>query len=467
MNSTHRSKVKQIESRKLDIVKNTVNDKLTDILSSESCQSIINQYCEFRNRVYSPLTTLFLFIQQVFNPDKSCRNAVAGHLATQAVKGEKINSSNTGPYCKARQRLPEAAVQSLVKEVGIATERFAKKGWHWRSHNVKLVDGTTASMADTKANQERFPQHGKQAEGVGFPLVRIVVVMSLAVGTIIDYAVDAYKGKGTGEHSLFRRIMDCINPKDVLLGDCYYPCFFLLSDLIKRGADGVFHGQAQRNYDFRKGQSLGKKEHLVFWKKPAKPSWMEREAYDTYPNQIKVREFKVKGKVYVTTLVKHKKYNKNELAELYELRWKIEINLNAIKSTLKMDHLLCKTPEMVLKEIGIHFLGYNIIRNIMTQSCKEHNKIPNQISFKGAVQLLNQFTPHFKRDSKNKNIKLYQELLRLISLNPVGKRPGRIEPRVVKKRRKPFPLLKKPREIVRRKLINKINRKRNSKAAAA
>ena len=467
MNSIRNIKMKQLESHKIAILKNDASQRLNDLLNSESCLLIINQCREFRDRFYNPLMTIFLFIQQIFHPDKSCRNAVASHVTAQAVIGKKMSSSNTGPYCKARQRLPEATVKSLVKNVGIMVDHKAQKEWRWKGRNVKLVDGTTVSMADTKANQEKFPQHGMQEKGVGFPMVRIVVVISLAVGTIIDYAVDAYKGKGTGEHSLFRQIINCINPTDILMGDRYYPSFFLLSDLINRGGDGVFHGQAQRHYDFRKGESLGKKEHLVYWKKPQKPSWMGQETYDQHPKELKIREFKVQGKIYVTTLLDHKEHHKNELAKLYLFRWQVEISLGAIKTTLKMEHLSCKTPDMVLKEIGIHFLGYNIIRSIMAQSCHAHNKLPNQISFKGAIQLINQFMPYFLNVSENKKIELSVELLKRISLNGVGKRPGRVEPRAVKKRGKPFGMLKEDRKIAQNKLIAKIRKSRNSEIALA
>jgi len=241
----------------------------------------------------------------------------------------------------------------------------------------------------------------------------------------------------------------------------------LLADLKRRGADGIFHGQPHRYYDFRRGTALGKKEHIVEWKKPAKPKWMDQETYDACPKTIMIREFKVRSKIYVTTILEHKKYNKKEIAALYELRWQVEVNLGSIKSVLNMDYLSCKTPDMVKKEIAAHILGYNIIRIIMAEACKQHQATPNKISFKGAVQLLNQFMPRFLGVKPSKRAVLYSALLSLIVSNKVGNRPGRVEPRAVKRRPKAFPLLNNTRETERNKILRKIRRHQSSQEACA
>jgi hypothetical protein len=226
MDSNQKSKLTQIENHKKFLLNGKMDISLTDILSSEKCQQIISECREFRDRIYPPLKTLFMFIKQVLNADKSCKKAVAGSIVEQINAGKKVSSSNTGPYCKARDRLPETMVKALVKEVGSTATQKSSSGWKIYGREAKLVDGSMAMMADTKANQKVYPQHSNQKEGAGFPLARFVVVMSLTVGTVIDYAVEAFKGKGTGEHSLLRSIFDCINEKDILLGDRYYPSFF-------------------------------------------------------------------------------------------------------------------------------------------------------------------------------------------------------------------------------------------------
>jgi hypothetical protein len=457
MDVKQKLKFAQIKKHK-ELLSEKSTISLNKIVGSEKCQKIISESRDFRDRIYTPIKTLFIFVKQVLNPDKSCKNAVAAHVAEQLITEGKIVSTNTGSYSDARLRLPEQMISELVKETGKSSPKNAPIGWKAFGRQLKGVDGSSVIMPDTKENQEIFPQQKGQKKGIGFPIARIVVVMSLTVGTVLDYAIGAFKGKGTGESSLLRSIFDCIEQDDILLGDRYYPSFFLIADVIIKGADGIFRGQAQRYYDFRKGKSLGKSDHIVEWNKPKKPEWMTQEIYDAYPNQISVREFKVNGKVYVTTLLKHKKYHKKELAKIYEIRWQLEINLKSIKETMKMDMLSCKTPEMVRKEMGIHFMAYNFIRIIMAEACAQHDSIPNQISFKGTVQLLNKFMPYFINTNSKKNQMMYAELLKNIVKNKVGNRPGRIEPRRVKRRPKPFDTLNRPRFIEKEKLERKLER---------
>lgn len=465
MDFNKKSTLAQIKKHKQSLIGKT-DVSLTNILSSERCQRILSECCEFRDRVYTPIKTIFIFIKQVLNPDKSCKKAVAGVAVERLSTGKTKVSSNTGPYCKARQRLPDETVHELVKEVGKSPSKNAPLNWKPYGRELKVFDGSTGKMPDTKENQKAFPQHKNQKKGAGFPIARFVAVMSLTTGTVIDYAVDAYKGKGTGESSLLRRIFDCIEEGDIALGDRYFPNFFLMADLNKIGADGIFRGQSQRHYDFRRGECLGKNDHMVFWEKPQKPKWMDQEKYDFYPNKIQVREFKVAGNVYVTTFLDNKKYHKRELAKIYERRWEVEINLKSIKDIMNMDMLSCKTPEMVRKEIGIHFLAYNFIRIIMAEACVKHNAIPWKISFKGTLQLLNEFMPHFLNSSAIKNKMMYAEMLMLIVKNKVGNRPGRVEPRVIKQRPKPFPTLNRPRILEKERLMRKIKKMISRNAAA-
>jgi len=183
---------------------------------------------------------------------------------------------------------------------------------------------------------------------------------------------------------------------------------------------------------------------------------MAQEEYDAYPDQIEIREFKVAGNVYVTTFLEHKKYPKKALAELYKRRWDIETDLKYIKEIMGMDVLSCKTPDMVKKEIGIHFLAYNFIRIMMVEACMKHDALPWKTSFKGTLQLVNEFMPHFLNSSVKKSEMMYAEMLILIVKNKVGNRPGRVEPRAVKKRPKAFPRLNKPRIVEKKRLVKKM-----------
>lgn len=463
-----KSNGKQIEiqaNRQKDKLLNGKGDiSLTSLLESDIFQDTIVCCREFRARIYTPFVTLIIFIKQVLNPDKSCKRAVANFVVEQLDKGNnKTPSINTGPYCDSRKRLPEPFIHELVKISGSCETKEIPNGWKIYGREVKSIDGTTVNMPDTPENQSEYPQHGQQKEGVGFPLARLVVVMSLTLGTVVDYAIGAHKGKGTGEQTLYRKISDCIQLGDIGLADCYYPSFFFMADFLMKQADAICAAQRQRRYDFRKGKSLGKNDHVVEWSKPRKPNTMSQEEYDKYPDQIKVREFKVKGVIYVTTFLNHKKYPKKELAHIYKMRWHIEINLNSIKNIMNMCTLSCKSPEMVRKEIGIHFLAYNLIRILIAEACMKHDCNPSNISFKGAVQLLNEFIPRFSE----KNTRLYEKLLFLITKNKVGNRPGRIEPRLVKSRPKPFKRLQNPRNIEREKILEKVKKRKEHHDAAA
>jgi DDE family transposase len=266
-----------------------------------------------------------------------------------------------------------------------------------------------------------------------------------------------YSGKETGEHALLRQLLDGLHSGDVLLGDCYYASFFLIAMLMRMGVDAVFPMHAARDWDFRRGKRLGKKDHLVNWKKPAKPKWMELEEYEKFPDTITVREvavstgaqgFQSKTRVMVTTFVDEKEVSKTDLSTLYDCRWFVEIALKAIKETMGMDILRAKTPEMVRKEIWAHLLAYNLIRKIMTQAASRYDKNPRGLSFKCALQFIDAFR---RSGNLSENSPSYEHLLKAIAYKAVGNRPGRSEPRMVKRRPKAFPRLQNPRSSYHKK----------------
>ena len=204
---------------------------------------------------------------------------------------------------------------------------------------MKLVDGTTVSMPDTAQNQARFPQHGQQEAGVGFPLARLVGMIALSNGAVLDAAIGPYQGKGTGEHGLFRELKRCFVEGDVMLADGYFCSYFLIADMLRRAVDGLFEQHGARITDFRRGERLGVRDHLVWWSKPARPDWMSVEEYRGYPDEIKVREVKVGQKVLVSTLLSPRKTPKAALGELFWQRWNVELDLRNIKTTLGMGAL--------------------------------------------------------------------------------------------------------------------------------
>jgi hypothetical protein len=301
--------------------------------------------------------------------------------------------------------------------------------WRWQGRPVRLVDGATVSLADTPTNQEVYPQPGSQAPGLGFPQARIVALICLACGGVLNAAMGPCLGKGSDEQSLLRAQLDTLQRDDILLGDAFYATYFLFCELKARGVDGVFeqHGARRRSTDFRRGQTLGSRDHLIELQKPkTKPAWMSPTEFEQAPDTLVVRELHVGGKLLVTTLLCPKQTPKLALKKLYRDRWHVELDLRNIKTTLGMETLSCQTPLMVLKEIWVYLLAYNLIRLLMAQAACLVDCLPRQLSFKHTLQLWLAW-----------------------GHSQVGNRPGRIEPRAIKRRPKPFPLLTKPRNVAR------------------
>lgn len=451
--SIHKQIFRQIDAIRRRFVQ-TAGLPFNEILSTETILNIMDEEVDaYRDRIFSPLITLSAFLSQVLSSDHSCNNAVAKVIAERVAQGEAPCSSNNKSYCKARLRLPIRLVMRLVRETGKLLHLQSEEGWKWKGRSVKLVDGTTVSMPDTPENQETYPQPEGQKEGVGFPIARLVAIISLSCGAVLDIAIGPYKGKETGEHALLRQILGSIFAGDIILGDRYYCSYFLIAMLQRLGADAVFQIHARRKSDFRRGKKLGKNDHIIIWKKPKqRPNWMNESMYCQMPDLLTIREVKINGKVITTTLLNPKEVTRKEIGELYTERWLIEVDFRFIKTVLQMDVLSCKTPDMVCKEIWVHLLAYNLIRTVMAQAAHRYNLPPRTLSFKGTLQQLNALKDTILCADEKSLPDLYEHLLKAISRHRVGGRPGRSEPRAVKRRRKPYPLLTKPREEARNEL---------------
>ena len=403
-----------------------------------------------RERLFPPTETLSMFLAQALNEVRSCQKAVDEAAIKRLAAGLAPSSTHTGAYCRARKRLPMDMVRTLTGNVGHWVTAHAPDTWHWRGRPVRLVDGTTLGMPDTLANQADYPQPRSQKPGLGFPLCRMVGIVCLGSGAVLQAAIGRYKGKGGDEQSLLRSILDTLEPGDLLLGDAFYATYFLLCALCEQGIDAVFeqHGSRQRTTDFRLGKRLGVRDHLIVLTKPdIKPDWMSQADYEQAPQSLTVRELRTGGKILVTTLTCPKLTEKAALKSLYVSRWHIELDLRNIKTTLGMEQLSCQTPAMVIKEIWVYLLAYNLIRLMMAQAALLAHRLPRQLSFKHTVQIWIAWTHHANRIDDDD--KLYG-LFVLIAQQRVGDRPGRIEPRALKRRHKPYPLLTKPRAIMRK-----------------
>jgi hypothetical protein len=431
------------------VQKTDANHFFNLLTSSQLLDLVEEELPEHREREYPPTVALSMFLGQVMSADGSCQNAVNEANVNRMLNGLSTVGSSTGGYCLARQRLPLEMLRSLARQTGMLLSSHTPHGWLWNGREVKLVDGTTIQMPDTEDNQSHYPQHGNQAAGVGFPLARLVGVTSLSTGALLDAAMAPHKGKGTGEHGLFRGLRDTFNDGDIMLADSYYCSYFLIADMLTRGVDVLFEQHGARHTDFRLGKKLGPRDHLVCWAKPARPDWMSLEDYHCYTNEIRVREVKVRRKVLVTTLLEQSKTSKNALGELFLQRWHVELDLRNIKTTLGMEAFSCKTAAMCEKEMWVYLLAYNLIRLLMSESALQAGVLPRELSFKHTLQIWIAWSQRqFLSNSKEDTAVLFM----LISQIRVGKRPGRIEPRAVKKRPKPYPRLQNKRSDERERI---------------
>jgi hypothetical protein len=447
MNRNARSRRQQYQMRIAYQAKATEAVEYFNVLTSPELLEVTEELMpEHRERLYPPTVTLSMFMRQVLEADHSCQKAVNGWAAQRVADGLKPMSVRTGGYCRARQRLPLEMLSGLTRETGRQLNALADPGWRWRGRLVKLVDGTGISMPDTEENQTRYPQPSTQAAGVGFPLARVVVVICLATGATLDAAIGPHSGKGHSEQGLLRGLGAAFGPGDVMLADALYCNYFLIAKMIAAGVDVLFEQNGARVTDFRRGQSLGTRDHLVCWRKPAnRPDWMSTEQYAQFPDQLTVREVKVDHQVLVTTMLKHRAISKHDLSALYARRWDVELDLRNLKTTMGMEVLHCQTPLMNEKELWVHLLAYNVIRLLMAQAAGTAGVDPRGLSFKHTVQLWTEWVSRGLTATIDTGC-----LFALIAQSQVRHRPGRIEPRMRKRRPKPYPWLKIPRAKARR-----------------
>ena len=432
---------------------------LTDhVLTAEHLARIIAEEAGVtRDRVFTPAVTLAAFLGQVLSDDHSCQAALDRLIARRAARGLPPCSADTGGYCKARQRLPEALLPRLARDAADRIAGGAAEGWLFHGRRVVLADGSSVSMPDTAANQREYPQPRQQKAGCGFPIARVVVLICLATGCVLDAAIGGARGKLTGEHALLRSLRGRLRRGDVLLADGYYSAFDAVMRLRLMGVDVVMRQTGNRRSDFRRGVRLGREDHVVEWHRDRdRRAWMSREEFAALPRVMVMRElrvrveqpgFRTKSFVVVTSLLDPAAFPAGELASLYRQRWHCELDLRSIKSLMKMDVLRCKTPALVRKEFWAHLLAANLIRGMMAEAARRHGLLPRRLSFQGARQMIKGFRVELNRAAPAKVAGLVGVMLGAMATLRVGDRPDRVEPRVVKRRPKAYPRMQEPRKV--------------------
>jgi hypothetical protein len=435
---------------------------LAKLLPREQIEAAVERHgVRFRERLYTPLVTIWTFLYQVLASDQSCRAAVARLLAFLCVGGDDSGRAKTDPYCKARQRLPETLVADLARGSGLELQRQVPPTGLLGGRPIKIADGTTVSMPDTPANQKAYPQQSAQKKGLGFPILRLVGLIGLSCGAVLDVAMGPYRGKQTGETALLRQLLDRLEAGDILLTDAMFSNYWTIALLLEHGVDMVGRN-GKRRVDFRGGRRLGRHDHVVQWHKPVRPSWMSKKLYQSLPQTLSLREVRVEVSVkgfrcrpllLVTTLLDRQVYPPQELAMAFRSRWHAELDLRSIKQVMQMDVLRCKSPAMVRKEIWMHLLAYNLIRKLMAQAAAVVGVCPRDISFKGTLQTLVAFAAAGWSCPERRK-ELYAAVLRAVAAHRVNDRPDRVEPRAVKRRPKKQVYLNEPRPIAKARLLN-------------
>lgn len=399
-----------------------------------------------RKRIFTVTRTFWLFLFQVLSPDSSCRKMLLTAIAFLRIK--KQISLNTSGFCKARKRFPIKALFQIFETLIKRSSTYIREDHLWFGRHVKVVDGTTCSMPDTEENQKIYPQPDSQKKGCGFPIVRIVAVFSLVKGTLLSYKCGAYR---ESERYLFRTLLKRFPKGDVLLADRGFTGYIDFASLLLKGVDFVVRAcEKSRKYALLK-KRFNRNDRIVQWSKPvAKPGWMDRKQWEQIPQSIDLRViayfierpgFRTKKVTVLTSLLNPKEIPTSAFEDLYLKRWMVELYFKDIKTNMGMDILSCKSPKMIEKEILMYLIGYNLIRLTIYESAVTHNVTMERISFKAAMQaiiLLEELISGKKGSRKVKEI---------ISRLQNPPRPGRREPRAVKRRPKRHQYLTKPRHL--------------------
>ena len=439
----------------------------SDVLTEEEIEDAFDDqeswFAQEEDDIFTPSLTLWAFLSQVLHKEeqRSCLAAVSRVMVLLVALGREPCAYNNGAYCKARAKLPEKVIERLATRVSNGCEKKIPKTWLWKNRHVKLADGTTVSMPDTPENQEAYPQQASQQEGLGFPVARMVVLMSLATAMACDMAMGPYSGKETSELALMRQLVGHVDPGDILLTDRYFCSYFMIAMFLAMNVDLVcrlHHARKEQTYRIKR---LGKDDYLVEWPRPPKPDWMDQETYDQMPESLTLRQidvkvnqpgFRAESLVVLTTLTDAEEYAKDDVAELYHKRWLVELDIRAIKCTLGMDVLRGKTPAMVRKEIWTCLLAYNLIRRTMLEAALDTGLSPRQLSFTSAMQMMAASWIVLPILNGPTIALLIETAIGGLTSQLVGNRPNRFEPRAVKRRPKPMRLLNMTRDEARESL---------------
>jgi hypothetical protein len=408
-----------------------------------------------RRRLFSKENTFWAFFSQILDADGGCKEVIRKLQAYASIKGVQIPSSSTASYCTARKKLDEGMLSDILEHTSEQLEKLPETGL-LNNRRVIVVDGTGVSMPDTVMNQKAWPQSSMLKAGCSFPVAHICACFSLQTGGLLSFGIG---NKKSSELTMFREQWEIFNEDDIFLGDKGFCSYFDMAELKKCKVDSVL--TLARRAPFTAGacqKKLGANDLLISWERPkhTKKLAYSREQWEELPEKLFLRQIRVeiaypgfrKQSFYiVTTLLDAVQYPAEEIAELYFKRWDVELSFRDLKTTMGMDVLRCQSPEMIRKEILMHFIAYNCIRRLMYEAAEEAHIDTRIVSFKGSLQALRNWEPHMNQAqlSRAEQFRLISDLYDAITDVPIYQRPGRNEPRCVKRRPKNYQRMTAPR----------------------
>jgi hypothetical protein len=402
-----------------------------------------------RNRRWNLRLVFWTFLWQVAQAGASCREAIRQAQALCKNAGRPVPPDADSPYCQARGSLPLERLQGIHDALCTEADQAVATKDLWCGHRVLVSDGSSVTAPDTPANQEAFPQQKVQKPGCGFPIIRLVALLSLATGMLVAWAAGPWSQHEVG---LLQTLWDHLHPGDVLMADRGFCNWALLAQCVERGVHAAFRVKGVRRRDFRQGKPLSRDERLVQWRKPAQRArTVDAKTWALLPEVLELRlvrcrlalpGFRTREVILVTTLLDSAKYSPEALSKLYFRRWAMELTLRNIKITLQMDQLSCKNPQNLEREIRMHFLVHNLVRRLMLESARRHRVSLERVSFAGSLSCARRYGEALlQARSRRQRQQLMQELFAVVAADLVPNRPGRREPRAVKRRPKPYPRL--------------------------
>ena len=431
---------------------------VSHLLSRYIPQSLFDKHdnTKTRRRLFSRENTFWGFFLQTLQADSSCQSIVHQfRCAAEKNKKMKVISSSTSAYCQARKRFPLELLEDILNH----TQHQGSQVHPLVNRRVVCADGTGLLAADTPDNQSRWPQPSSQKLGVGFPQLRLCGLFNLHSGVALSHHIG---NKHSHELPLLREQESHFHSGDIFVGDKGFICYYDQARLLEQGVDSIVALARRKPVSAQNADRIIAADDLLItlpkFTSSAARSRYPKDRWEALPDTLQMRQIKVnitvpgyrsKSVYLLTTLLDDTRYPASMIAELYRQRWRVELFFRDLKTTLGMDFLQGKSPDMVIKETQMFFIVYNIIRLLIKDSRGKES--PTSYSFQSYIQTL--LAHSYNYSSKAKSV--WDDLRNHLKKCTLQHRPDRVDPRVVKRRPKPLKLMVKPRATLKAEMLAK------------